>query len=115
MVKKGMEVKKALFEAVGVRRRPIILTAAATITPLIPTAIGTTIGSHIFQGFAITIIGRLITGMIATLIIVPLLLSNTDKKADIKKANDINYWILKFAWFGDFCKHALSIILNTRF
>ena len=82
MVKKGMEVKKALFEAVGVRLRPIILTSATTISALIPTAIGTTIGSHIFQGFAITVIGGLITGMLATLIIVPLLLGNTDKKVE---------------------------------
>ena len=85
-IKKGLKAKDAIFEAVGVRLRPIILTSATTISALIPTAIGTTIGSHIFQPFAITVIGGLITGMFGTLIIVPvLLLSGFSEKKENKK------------------------------
>ena len=79
-IKKGLKANDAIFEAVGVRLRPIILTSATTISALIPTAIGTTIGSHIFQPFAITVIGGLITGMFGTLIIVPVLLSGFSEK-----------------------------------
>ncbi len=79
MKKKGMDNREALLEAVSVRLRPILLTSATTISALIPTAIGTTIGSHIFQSFSVAVIGGLITGMYSTLILVPLLLTKSHK------------------------------------
>ncbi len=80
IISKGVSIKDALLEAVSIRLRPIILTSATTISALIPSAIGTTIGSHIFQPFALSVIGGLITGMFGTLIIVPLLFLTTYRK-----------------------------------
>lgn len=63
----------AFRRAASVRLRPILLTTMTTISALLPSAIGTTVGSHIFQPFAITVIGGLLTSALATLILVPTL------------------------------------------
>ena len=80
MVKLQMSGRDALLKAVSVRLRPIILTSATTIAALIPTAIGTTIGSHIFQAFSIAVIGGLAAGMFSTLVLVPILMDKTYAK-----------------------------------
>jgi CzcA family heavy metal efflux pump len=87
MIRKGMVAKDAIFEAVSIRLRPIILTSVTTIAALIPTAIGTTVGSHIFQPFAISVIGGLITGMFGTLIIVPVLINKVKDRSKILLSN----------------------------
>ncbi len=69
-VKVGRE-EEALLSAASVRLRPILLTTFTTIAALLPTAIGTSVGSRIFQSFAITVIGGLLTAVLATLIVVP--------------------------------------------
>ena len=69
----GIPAKQALREAALIRLRPILLTSLTTIFALIPTAIGIGVGSKIFQPFAITVIGGLITATLTTLIIVPTL------------------------------------------
>jgi multidrug efflux pump subunit AcrB len=73
MAASGKEFSESLLTAMRVRLRPILLTSLTTIFALIPTAIGTTVGSRIFQPFAITVIGGLISGTAATLIIIPTL------------------------------------------
>ena len=80
MVQLQMSGSDALIKAVSVRLRPIILTSATTIAALIPTAIGTTIGSHIFQAFSIAVIGGLAAGMFSTLVLVPILMDKTYAK-----------------------------------
>ncbi len=70
----GVNVENALLSAASVRLRPILLTSVTTIAALLPTAISTTVGSRIFQPFAITVIGGLLTAMFATLLVVPTLL-----------------------------------------
>lgn len=67
----GKGIKDALLSAASVRLRPILLTTLTTIAALLPTAIGTTVGSKLFQPFAITVISGLAGGIIATLIIIP--------------------------------------------
>ncbi len=76
----GKTLEDSLIEAVSVRIRPILLTSSTTILGLLPAAIGTTIGSHIFQSFSITVIGGLITGNMATLMILPSVLTLVDNK-----------------------------------
>ncbi len=63
----------AFLSAARGRLRPILLTSLTTIFTLLPVAIGTTVGSKIFQPFAITLIGGLITATLATLIVIPTL------------------------------------------
>jgi len=71
----GKGAFEALSSAVSVRLRPILLTTFTTIAALLPAAIGTTTGSRIFEPFAITVIGGLLSTVAATLIIVPTLAS----------------------------------------
>ena len=71
----GTDIEDALLAAASVRLRPILLTTLTSIAALIPTAIGTSVGSRIFQPFAITVIGGLLTTVFTTLIIVPTLVS----------------------------------------
>ncbi len=72
-MKNGRDARTALLSAAMVRLRPILLTSLTTIFALLPVAIGTTVGSKIFQPFAITVIGGLLSATLATLIVVPTL------------------------------------------
>ncbi len=74
-VRKGAIMTDALITASKVRLRPILLSSLTTIAALIPAAIGTTVGSVVFQPFAVTVIVGLLTGFAATLIVVPTILS----------------------------------------
>ncbi len=69
----GGGMVEALQTAVSVRLRPIIMTAATTVFALIPVAVNPAVGSRIFQPFAITVIGGLLSATAATLILVPTL------------------------------------------
>ncbi len=81
-MKRGSGPEEALIKASSVRLRPILMTALTTIFALIPIAIGTTTGSNIFQSFAITVIGGLLTGTLSTLLVVPVLISLTGGSKD---------------------------------
>jgi len=67
----GDKISDALQEAASVRLRPILMTVITTIFALLPVALNPSVGSRIFQPFAITVIGGLISSTIATLILVP--------------------------------------------
>ena len=69
----GQTMRDALQSAASVRLRPILMTAVTTIFALIPVAVNPAVGSRIFQPFAITVIGGLLTSTTATLILVPAL------------------------------------------
>jgi CzcA family heavy metal efflux pump len=69
----GRAALDALQSAVSVRLRPILMTAMTTIFALIPVAVNPAVGSRIFQPFAITVIGGLLSATAATLILVPVL------------------------------------------
>jgi multidrug efflux pump subunit AcrB len=82
------DTDKALLEAASVRLRPILLTNLLTIAALLPAAIGTTVGSQIFKPFAITVIGGLLSHVVAALVIVPTLLSTFSRspRRNVKKS-----------------------------
>jgi len=69
----GQTISDSLLSAVSVRLRPILMTATTTIFALIPVAVNPAVGSRIFQPFAITVIGGLLSATAATLVIVPAL------------------------------------------
>ncbi len=69
----GHTISGALQEAASIRLRPILMTAITTIFALLPVAVNPAVGSRIFQPFAITVIGGLISSTIATLVLVPVL------------------------------------------
>jgi len=69
----GHKISDALKEAASIRLRPILMTAITTIFALIPVAVNPAVGSRIFQPFAITVIGGLISSTAATLVLIPVL------------------------------------------
>ena len=81
----GQRVSEALQEAASIRLRPILMTAMTTIFALIPVAVSPAVGSRVFQPFAITVIGGLISSTVATLVLVPVLatLSVRGKRSDL--------------------------------
>lgn len=70
---KGMAVRDALIEAGKTRLRPILMTAFATITALIPLALTKASGTLISKGLAITVIGGLTSSTLLTLVIIPVM------------------------------------------
>ncbi|MEJ2164270.1 MAG: efflux RND transporter permease subunit, partial [Desulfobacterales bacterium] len=69
----GHTISESLETAASIRLRPILMTAVTTIFALIPVAVNPAVGSRIFQPFAITVIGGLISSTAATLVLVPVL------------------------------------------
>jgi CzcA family heavy metal efflux pump len=69
----GHTIFDSLQSAASVRLRPILMTATATVFALIPVAVNPAVGSRIFQPFAITVIGGLLSATVATLVLVPAL------------------------------------------
>ncbi len=64
---------EALKEAVRQRTRPVLMTGLTTIIALLPAAAG--LGSAIHQPFAVTIVGGMLTGIIFSLNVIPMLYS----------------------------------------
>ncbi len=69
----GQSWSGSLRLAASVRLRPILMTATTTVFALIPVAVNPAVGSRIFQPFAITVIGGLLSATAATLVLVPVL------------------------------------------
>lgn len=72
-IEHGMTIREALIEAGGIRLRPILMTAIATICALIPLAIGLGGGSIISSGLAVVVIGGLTSSTLLTLVVVPVM------------------------------------------
>ncbi len=69
----GMDRAAAWQQAVHVRFRPVVMTSATTIASLLPITFGIGGASAIFQPFAAMVIGGLIAGTLATLLLLPML------------------------------------------
>ncbi|WP_169083206.1 efflux RND transporter permease subunit [Paenibacillus sp. PL91] len=67
-----MSIRESLIEAAATRMRPIIMTAVATVSAMLPLVFGShESGSIVSQSLAIVVIGGLIAATLLTLIIVP--------------------------------------------
>lgn len=72
--RRGMSLDDAILIGAQNRVRPIIMTAAATITAMLPPALGLASQSSFVSGpMAISVIGGLIASTLITLIIIPVL------------------------------------------
>ncbi|MGO4543709.1 efflux RND transporter permease subunit [Paenibacillus sp. 2TAB23] len=68
----SMSIRESLIEAATTRMRPIIMTAVATVSAMLPLVFGShESGSIVSQSLAIVVIGGLIAATLLTLIIVP--------------------------------------------
>ena len=74
-IEEGFPPPAALREAVRIRLRPVLLTSLTTILALVPAALGLGAGAEFFHGFALTLIGGLLSATPVSLILVPCLLA----------------------------------------
>jgi multidrug efflux pump subunit AcrB len=69
---KKMTIREALLEAAGIRMRPILMTAIATVGAMLPLVFASSeSGSIVSQSLAIVVIGGLVVSTMLTLVIVP--------------------------------------------
>ena len=86
-MERGKSSDEALLEAGEKRLRPILMTTVAMIFAMIPLAFGTGLGSETNAPMAISIIGGLLSSMVLTLLVVPVM---------YKMINPIDRWLRKF-------------------
>jgi multidrug efflux pump subunit AcrB len=67
----GMESKEAMLHAARRRLRPILMTALAAITGMLPLAFALGAGSQMLQPLAIAVIGGLLISMLLSLLVTP--------------------------------------------
>ncbi len=72
-LKDKLNLETSIKEAVKVRTRPVVMTALMASIGLLPAAISTGIGSESQKPLAIVIIGGLITAIILTLLVFPII------------------------------------------
>ncbi|QOP41382.1 efflux RND transporter permease subunit [Sulfurimonas marina] len=91
-MQKGKSADEALIEAGEKRLRPILMTTFAMIFAMIPLAIADGLGSETKAPMSIAVIGGLISSMLLTLFIVPVL---------YRLINPIDLWLRKFYKNGE--------------
>ena len=84
---KGKTADEALIEAGEKRLRPILMTTIAMVFAMLPLAIGDGLGSETKAPMSIAVIGGLLSSMVLTLLVVPLM---------YKLINPIDRWLRKF-------------------
>ena len=83
----GKSADEALIEAGEKRLRPILMTTIAMIFAMIPLAIGTGLGSETNAPMSISVIGGLLSSMVLTLLVVPVM---------YRLINPLDRWLRKF-------------------
>jgi HAE1 family hydrophobic/amphiphilic exporter-1 len=71
--KRGMRVRDAVQQAAGTRFRPILMTTFAMVFGMLPLSLGFAEGAEWRQAMGTVIIGGLISSLILTLFLVPLI------------------------------------------
>ena len=72
-VREGLPIRQAIIEGSERRIRPIIMTSITTILAMTPILFATGLGAEIQRPMAIAVIGGLIFGTIASIVMVPML------------------------------------------
>ncbi len=70
-VAKGVDIHTAIQEAGRVRLRPILMTALATITGIMPIAIGFGAGAESRRPMGVVVVGGMLTSTFLTLFVIP--------------------------------------------
>jgi HAE1 family hydrophobic/amphiphilic exporter-1 len=83
---RGMERNEALMKAGPIRLRPILMTTAAMVFGMLPTALKIGEGSESRAPMAIAVIGGLITSTLLTLVVIPVVYTIVD---------DFEQWVRK--------------------
>jgi len=64
-------LRQAIMDGAGMRVRPVVMTAAAIIVGLLPVMYGTGTGSEVMSRIAAPMVGGMITALIMTLLVLP--------------------------------------------
>jgi hydrophobic/amphiphilic exporter-1 (mainly G- bacteria), HAE1 family len=83
--RQGMPLREALVQASATRLRPILMTTAAIVAGLIPTALGVGAGAAQRADIAVTIVGGQSLCLFLTLLLVPVSYSLAEEAADRAK------------------------------
>jgi cobalt-zinc-cadmium resistance protein CzcA len=81
----GKEILTATYEAAMLRLRPILMTALVACLGLLPAAMSTGIGSDSQKPFAIVIVGGLLSRLLLSIFLAPVLYALVARKDDILK------------------------------
>jgi HAE1 family hydrophobic/amphiphilic exporter-1 len=80
LVGRGLELKKACFEAGKSRFRPVLMTTLTTILGMLPMCFATEGQTSMVRPIAIAVVGGLISSTFVTLLIIPVLYSLVMRK-----------------------------------
>jgi multidrug efflux pump subunit AcrB len=69
----GLELHEAIFQAGRRRLRPILMTAIATVSGMLPLALGVGAGVQLLQPLAVAVIGGVTVSMVLSLLVTPVL------------------------------------------
>jgi HAE1 family hydrophobic/amphiphilic exporter-1 len=86
-VAKGKDANAALIEAGEKRLRPILMTTIAMIFAMLPLALSDSLGSETKAPMAIAVIGGLLSSMVLTLLVVPVI---------YRMINPVDRWLRKW-------------------
>jgi heavy metal efflux system protein len=81
----GKDIPTAIYEASILRLRPILMTGLVACLGLLPAAISTGIGSDSQKPFAIVIVGGLLSRLLLSIFLAPVLYSLVARKDDVLK------------------------------
>lgn len=76
---KGRSMRDALLEAGPLRLRPILMTTFTMIVGMMPMAIGAGSGGEFRSGMGVVIIGGLVSSLLLTLVLVPVMYTFLDR------------------------------------
>lgn len=83
--KTAANAETAIFEAIKMRTRPVVMTAMMAAIGLLPAAISTGIGSESQKPLAVVIIGGLVTATVFTLVVFPIIYYRVLYRSEQKK------------------------------
>jgi len=89
---RGVPLKAAILQAVDMRTRPILMTAAAAAVGMVPVAFEWAVGLERLSPLAVVAIGGLVVGTFLTLLIVPVLLYLLLRRRYPVQAQDPDGW-----------------------
>jgi CzcA family heavy metal efflux pump len=75
----GLDAREAMLQAVLRRRRPILMTAIATICGMLPLALALGAGSQMLQPLALAVIGGLTLSIVLSLVVTPVVYYHLDR------------------------------------
>jgi CzcA family heavy metal efflux pump len=77
----GVEARQAMLQAVQRRRRPILMTAIATVCGMFPLALALGAGSQMLQPLAMAVIGGLTLSIVLSLVVTPVVYYHLTRRA----------------------------------